>query len=255
MSSVVWIALNTYREVIRNRVLYGLVFFAVLLFGLSLAVGQMSYSEQGRITVNFGLAGMQLSAVILAIFVGSTLVSRELEKKTVHTLLPRRVTRTEFLLGKYVGLMGVIASILFGLGLILTVLFVLVGWEVKLAFVISLIGVFYEAMIMLALTVFWGVFLSPFLTVSAAISLFLIGHWVATLSGFLEKQEYSAVVGFWKALLIALPDLERFNWREAVVYGDQVQIGSFLLSTAYCLVWTTFLLSAAALVFRKRDLS
>src|SRR4051812_34634381 len=96
----VWIiAKNTYREIIRDRILYGIVVFALMLVGLSLALGQLTFAEQAKISADFGFIGIQLSAVVLAIFVGSSLVAKEIEKQTILTLLARPITRTQFLLG------------------------------------------------------------------------------------------------------------------------------------------------------------
>src|SRR5688572_2314631 len=111
MKSVWLIANNTYREIIRDRILYGLVVFAILLIGLSLALGQLSFAEQTRLTIDFGLMGVHLSSVILSIFVGSTLVAREIEKRTIFTLLSHAVTRPQFIVAKLFGMTLVVATI------------------------------------------------------------------------------------------------------------------------------------------------
>ena len=89
MRSAFIIAINTFREIIRDRILYGIVVFALILLGVSLALGSLGIQEQVRISLNFGFMGIQLSLVVLAIFVGSTLVYKEIEKQTVTTLLAR----------------------------------------------------------------------------------------------------------------------------------------------------------------------
>ena len=101
MKAIWIIANNTFREIIRDRILYGLVVFALLLIGVSLVLGQLSFAEQMRISIDFGFAAIHFSAVILSIFIGSTLVSKEIDKKTVMTLLARPITRFQFLFGKF----------------------------------------------------------------------------------------------------------------------------------------------------------
>src|SRR4051812_6925954 len=105
---ILWvIAKNTFREIIRDRILYGLHIFAILLIGFSLVLGELSFAEQTRISINFGLAGIHLSAITLSIFIGSSLVAKEIEKQTILTLLARPVSRLQFLVGKYLGLIMV----------------------------------------------------------------------------------------------------------------------------------------------------
>ena len=103
MNAVRVIAINTFREIIRDRILYGILVFALLLIGLSLALGQLSFAEQSRISANFGFTGIHLSAAILAIFIGSSLVAREIEKRTIMTLLVRPLTRTQFITASFLG--------------------------------------------------------------------------------------------------------------------------------------------------------
>src|SRR5436305_70886 len=104
MRAIYVIAVNTFHEIIRDRILYGILVFALLLIGISLALGQLSFAEQSRISANFGFTGIHLAAAILAIFIGSSLVSREIEKRTIMTLLVRPLSRTQFIIGKFLGL-------------------------------------------------------------------------------------------------------------------------------------------------------
>ena len=100
MTSVVYlIAKNSFREIIRDRVLYGLFIFALVVIFLSLVLGNLSFNEQQKITIDFGLTGIELSSGILAIFIGAQLVFRELELRTLGTILVRPVTLAQFLLG------------------------------------------------------------------------------------------------------------------------------------------------------------
>src|ERR1044071_5461067 len=116
----IWIlAVNTFREVIRDRILYALIVFAILLIGLSLALGQLSFAEQARISANFGMSAIHLCAVALAIFVGSNLVYKEIEKKTIMTILVRPISRLQFIFGKALGLTMVIVTMILGLACIL----------------------------------------------------------------------------------------------------------------------------------------
>jgi Cu-processing system permease protein len=253
--NVIWIiAKNTYREIIRNRILYGLIIFAILLIGLSLALGQLSFAEQTRITANFGFTAIHLSAAILSIFVGSTLVAREIEKKTITTLLVRPVSRTQFIIGKSMGLMGVIAVSVGLLTLVLGALLMLMKMPISATFFIGLYGILLEAAILLSLTIFFGCFSSPMLAVSFSIGIFLIGHWLESLQFFADKSDSALFVWSYKAMRMCIPNLELFNWRSLFVYDDPIPVLQLITSTIYGVAWFTFITTAAAFLIRRRDL-
>ena len=107
MSSLarIWtIARNTLREAVRNKVLYALLFFAIFIIGTGVVLSGLSYVESERILQDFGFAAIRLFSVAIAIFVGVSLIHREVERRTVYTILSKPISRAEFLLGKYVGL-------------------------------------------------------------------------------------------------------------------------------------------------------
>ena len=186
----IWIiATNTFREIIRDRILYGIVVFALMLIGLSLALGELSFDEQARISANFGFTGIQLSAAILAIFIGSSLVAKEIEKQTILTLLARPITRTQFLLGKFVGLVLVILTVMAGISLVLAAIVSFLKLTVDLTFFEALYGVFLESILLTSIALFFGSFSRPIMTVIFTASLFLIGHWISSLTFFIEKSK------------------------------------------------------------------
>lgn len=254
MTQVLVIARNTFREIMRNRVLYGLLVVAVLLIALSLALGQLTFAEQARITVDFGFAAIHLSAVILAIFVGSTLVSREIEKKTIMTLLVRPISRTQFVVGKSLGLLAVIMMSIGLLALVLAGILLLLNLQPNMAFLIGLYGICLEAAVLLCVTMFFGTFSSSMLSVSFALGVFLIGHWLDSLKYFAERSNNGAFIVVERATRAVFPNLEYFNWRSLFVYGDPVRYGDVVWVSVYCLAWAALLISVSAMVLGKRDL-
>lgn len=250
----IWIiAFNTFREIIRDRILYGLVIFAVLLMGLSLALGELSFSEQARISADFGLAAIHLCAMILSVFVGSTLVAREIDKKTIMTLLARPVSRLQFILGKCLGLTMVTTISILGLALVLASIFYGISMQINSLFLIALFGILLESVLLLAFTVFFSSFASSFMVVAFSIAVFLIGHWIHSLTFFAKRSESEAFILISNLLTSVLPDLEKFQWRSHFIYGDAVSGRELLLATGYSLSWFVFLITATVLVFRRRD--
>jgi ABC-type transport system involved in multi-copper enzyme maturation permease subunit len=254
MKSVLIIAQNTFKEIIRDRILYGIIIFAVLLFGISVALGQLSFTEQSRISADLGFTAIHLGAVILSIFVGSTLVGREIEKKTILTLLVRPITRSQFVVGKTLGLLSVIWVCVFGLAICLAGLLHFIGMPPNTSFLVGLLGVMLEACVLLSLTTFFGSFSSPTLSVSFVIGIFLIGHWVESLKYFTSKSESLGFQLFGKFIAGTMPNLEIFNWRSLFIYLDPVPWTEVGLASLYMLAWVLLLISMTTIILGKRDL-
>ena len=253
MNVVGIIAKNTYKEVIRDRILIGIIVFAFMLIGLSIALGQLSWSEQARISANFGLTGIHISVAILSVFVGSTLVYKEIEKQTILTLLARPVTRGHFLIGKFLGLTMINITVMIGLALILAALVEFLDLRLEVSFLIALTGIFLEGMILTATSLFFGSFAKPITTVIFTASVFLLGHWVRSLDFFLEKSESGVFKAVAKGIRFLLPDLERFNWRSAPIYNHFVPAAEFGWAVLYGGMWVFILILFCVASFRRRD--
>lgn len=253
MKIILIIAMNTYREIIRDRVLYGLLVFALLLIGMSLALGQLSFAEQARISADFGLSAIHISAVVFSIFVGSTLVYREIDKKTIMTLLVRPISRLQFVLGKCLGLSLVTATSVLCLAAILWAVFLGVGMDVSSLFPLALYGVLLEALLLLGVTIFFSSFASPMMVVSFSIGVFIIGHWISSLDFFAGKSKSEEFRFLAKTLIAICPDLEKFNWRSHVIYKDAITMNEVGYASVYSLSWFLVLILIAVFVFRRRD--
>lgn len=238
----------------RDRILYGLVVFAILLIGFSLALGQLSFAEQSRISANFGLTAIHISCVILAIFLGSTLVAREMDKKTILTLLARPITRLEFLLGKALGLSSVIVVVMLGLSTILTLVFTGMNVSIEFGFLISLLGIFFECLVLMGFALFFSTLSRPVLVVCFCIGIFMIGHWLGSLDYFAAKSGSEVFGWMSKITSIVIPDLESFNWRSLPVYEETLALPVFFTALIYAFSWFGFLLVGANLILRRKDL-
>jgi Cu-processing system permease protein len=253
MKALVIIAINTFREIIRDRILYGILVFALLLIGLSLALGQLSFAEQSRISADFGFTGIHLSAEILAIFIGSSIVAREIEKRTIMTLLVRPLSRTQFILGKFLGLGLVLSVLVIGLSVVLEGVIKSLDVPLQLNFLAAVFGIWIESLILLSLALFFGSFAGPVMTVIFTGSMFLLGHWVSSLPFFVEKSQSAEFKSMARVISTVVPNLETLNWRSAPVYGTEIKLAVLSQATLYALAWIFFLLSATALIFRRRD--
>ncbi|MCB0421430.1 MAG: ABC transporter permease subunit [Bdellovibrionales bacterium] len=253
MKSVWIIAHNTFREIIRDRILYGLIIFALLLIGLSLILGQLSFSEQMRISLDFGFAAIHISAVILSIFIGSTLVFKEIDKKTVMTLLARPITRFQFLIGKALGLVMVIGTVLVGLSAVLLIVLISMGVLVEANFTVGLYGIFLESIVLLSMALMFSTFTRPVMVVSACLGLFLIGHWMGSLEFFAQKSKAQSFIAFERFLSTVIPNLESFNWRSLAIYGDSISTDLLLSASFYSSIWVMIFLVTATLIIWRKD--
>jgi len=250
----VWVlAINTFREVIRDRILYALILFAFLLIGLSLALGQLSFAEQARISANFGMSAIHLCAVALAIFVGSNLVYKEIEKKTIMTILVRPISRLQFIFGKALGLSMVIVTMVGGLALILALVFVGLGQPVGVRFAIVLAGLLAESMVLLGVTILFSMITKPLLVVCFSIGVFLIGHWQGSLEFFAQKDEVGTLKAVAWMVGHFMPNLERVNWKDLVLYDQPLEIAAKAASLGNAAAWFALCIWISTLLFMRKD--
>lgn len=250
----VWVlALNTYKEVIRDRILYGLILFAILLIGVSLALGQLSFAEQARISANFGLSAIHLTAVALAIFVGSTLVYKEIDKKTIMTILVRPISRLQFIMGKGLGLSLLILTIMGGLALILIAVFALLNMAVDVRLAWVLLGLLCESLILLGVTLVFSMFARPILVVCLSIGVFLIGHWQDSLAFFARKSPDGPIAIVHWLCRHFIPNLEKVNWKDLVLYDQPIEAMVKLQAAGYALAWYALCVAIATWIFRRKD--
>ncbi len=224
-----------------------------MLIGLSLVLGQLSFDEQARMSINFGFAGIQLSAAIVSIFLGSSLVSREIEKQTILTLLARPISRAQFICGKFLGLTMVVGVIVTALAVIQILFTLYLKVPLTEAYLVATFGILLESLVLLSFTLFFGSFARPVMTVMFAISIFIIGHWIDSLPYFLERSSSESFKLVGKVIVKIIPNLEMFNWRTAPIYGDEIPLMEVGKATLYTAGWLVGLFILTSFIFRRRD--
>ncbi len=255
MKNIFVISQNSFKELIRNRVLYAFLFFAVFLLMLMLALGQLSFTEQFRLSISLGLASIHLCLVGLTIFLGGSIIYREIDRLTILTVLVRPLSRAQFLLGKYLGFLQLMLVFNFGFFLLyfLSLQFMAFNFLVEDLFLVF-VGFALEIMILLAVTLFFSTFSASFLTIIFTICFFIIGHWSEALANMLMTSGTSHYLMVAKFVHIVLPNLEIFNWRIQPLEAFLLS-GYILRSVGVSLLWTLTFLSLSALIFGKRDLA
>lgn len=248
------IAFNTFRETVRDRVLYNLVFFVLLITAAAILLGDLTSGNEARVIVNLGLGSVLLFGAFISIFVGVGLVSKEVEKRTIYAIFSKPIGRAEFLVGKYLGLcLTLLVNILvMGAGISLALLYV--GGTQLIASVWSAILLLYfELMILTAVAILFSSFSSPTLSALLAFFVFIIGHFSAALNQLAEALGSQGAKIFFNALYYFLPNLSFFNFTSNAVYGQLPAAAYVGLAALYALLYIAIVLVVASFIFSKRN--
>lgn len=260
------VALNTFREAVRDRVFYNLLLFAVLLVGTSLVIGQLAAGQDVKIIKDLGLAASLLFGVGIAVFIGIQLVAREVERRSVHATLAKPVSRPSFLLGKYLGLLLTLGvNILVMAAALFVVLAVYRAvtppgvqamWtapalDPRLLIALGLIYV--ELAVVTAIALLFSTYSSALLAATFTTAIWVAGHFV----GDLRTVEQVGASGgtAWAAWLASwvLPNLALFDIKAEVVHGVPVPIAQVLAAVGYGIAYSAAMLLVAVAIFQRRD--
>jgi len=247
------IAVNTFKEAVRNKILYSLIFFAFVMMAVSLVLDEATVGQRNKIIKDLGLGSINLFGVIIAIVVGINLVYKEIEKRTIYALLAKPVRRYQFLVGKYLGIMMTLAveTLLMSFFFFLLVFFY--AGSVDLYLFLAIFMIFIELAVVAALALFFSSFSSPFLSGMFAFSSYVIGHLTEHIRVFGENSPHAAVKAIMIVLYYLLPNLERFNLKSAAVYHLPLGGGTIALSVTYGLFYIATLMLLSVLCFERRD--
>ena len=247
------IAINTFREAVRDKILYAMLAFAlVMLFG-SLLVAELTIGEYTKIIKDLGLALISIFGLMIAIFVGIGLVYKEIQRKTIYTIASKPVPRWQFLLGKYSGLVLTLAAEVAIMGLGFALILQLSGATGRLVLVPAVWLTFVELMLVTAIAVLFSCFSTPTLSALFTIGITVIGRLTAPLLEVVQAGDNESLQQFARLLYRLLPDLQTFNMRADAAYGRAVDWEWVVYSTGYGFVWTALLLVLASAIFQYRD--
>jgi len=251
-----WIAFNTFREAVRDRVLYNLIAFALIMTAAAVLVGQISIQIERIVVVNLGLTAISIFGIIIAIFIGVGLVAKEIERRTLYTVLSRPVRRWEFIVGKFFGLAGtlVVNTFFMALGLFAALFYVAHEFtRADLGLVVALYFIVLQFFLMTALALFFSSFSTPIMSSVFAFAVFVIGTFADELHGvasMLPGVSKALVTGF--AYLV--PNFSSLNVISRVAHNDPIPFSLIGLNTVYAMLYSAAAISVAALIFDRRNL-
>lgn len=252
MRKILTIAGLTFREMIREKLVMVIAVLAIFLTGVGLLLGQMSFAEQERILADLGFAVTELSACALSLFVGAQLIAKEVERQTCLLLLSRPLSRTQFLLGKALGLAGLLLLLVMALQILIAIL---VGFRntVMPALVIGS-SIVLKSWILLAWAVMASIFVRPVLAAFSGVMIYLLGHWLGELEYFAGKSGEELFRQLAAAARWVTPNFDRFNWKSYFFIEHPPAGGDIMILTWHGGAWIFVLLVAASMLFRRKDI-
>jgi ABC-type transport system involved in multi-copper enzyme maturation permease subunit len=266
MNAARCVAVAVFRESVRDKVFYNLVLFAVLLIAASILIGQLTAGQDVKIIKDLGLAATSLFGLFIAVFVGTSLVSKEVDRRSIYPLLAKPVRRSEFIIGKYLGLvLTLLVNIAVMTVALYTVLFFLARgvpqniqavWDspaLDPAMLKAIGMIFMDLALVTALAIFFSSYSSPMLSAVFTLALYVIGQFNTDLQHFDTIVKSPAAVAVGKACYYLLPDFSRFDIKLAVVHGLPVSMAYIASSTAYGIAYIAALLFGAIVIFSRRD--
>ncbi|HUU38524.1 MAG TPA: ABC transporter permease [Candidatus Desulfaltia sp.] len=247
------IALNTFKEAIRDRILYLLLFFAAVALVFSRVLAVLTVGDRVKIIKDVGLSSISLFGVLMAIMIGTGLVYKEIDKKTIYTLLSKPIQRWQFLLGKFFGLVLTLFIMTLAMSLIFLVIVLLYTGRLEGSMLLAILFIFIELVLITAVAILFSCFSTPILSSIFSLSFYLIGHLSWGLETLIQKTRPGMSRIALRGLSAVLPDLENFNFKTEIVHGLAIDPRFYLYSAVYGLVYTLFILALAVLIFKKRD--
>jgi ABC-type transport system involved in multi-copper enzyme maturation permease subunit len=247
---------NAFREAVRDRVLYNLVVFVLLLTGGAIFLGELSAAQESKIIVDMGLSAMLIFGVFIAIFVGVGLVYKEIERRTVYAIFAKPVGRGEFLVGKYLGLCLTLAVnvAVMSVGVALALLYVRGGYDPFVARVFPAVAlVFFELTVVVAVALLFSSFSSPALSALLTFGVFVIGHFSADFRVLAAPGATAAARALFTALYYLLPNLSHFAYITDASHGATPTPQAFAAAVLYAALYDAVLLAAATLIFNRRN--
>jgi ABC-type transport system involved in multi-copper enzyme maturation permease subunit len=247
------VARNTFREAVRDKI-FGLVgAFGLVLVVSSIVLSPLTIGAQTKMVADVGLSSITIFALLIVLLVGSGMVHKELDKRTIFTILSKPITRTDYMLGKYLGLMLTLLAIMASMSL----LFFLSVWLTPSVFDFALVKALYMAVcemtVVTAVAMLFSSFTTATLTSLFTLGIFLAGHTLGDLETFARMSGSQGTIWAMKAVRMILPNLELFNVRNAAVHGLPIHSAHLMWAGIYALLYSTLCLSLGSWLFGRRD--
>ena len=266
MKATLAIAVNVFRESVRDKILYNLVLFAILMIGASYVIGQLTAGQDVKIIKDLGLAATTLFGLFIAVFIGIGLVSKEVERRSIYSVLAKPIHRYQFVVGKYAGLVLTLVVNILVMAAALYAVLAYMRWGIEPsierawdapaldpALMTAVLLILLELMLVTAIALFFSTFSTPLLSAAFTFGITIAGHFSSDLRSLQDVVESRVAQTIARGAYWVLPNLAPFDVKAQVVHGQHVPAGYVALVAAYGVVYIGILLVIATFVFSRRD--
>jgi len=257
MNRVAVVALNTFREVVRDRVLYNLVFFALLMMAAAILVGQISIGIENIVIITLGLSAISVIGLLIAVFIGVGMISKEIDKRTLYALLAKPVRRWEFLVGKFAGLVLTLSvnTAAMAAGLLLALVYIQHALQRSdLTVLIAVYFILLKLALVVAIALLFSCYTTPLLAILFTAGLYVAGLFVQEMRNLRADLMGSALRAGLRWLSYLLPNFENFDVMASAAHARTIPGTLVAQNTAYAILYCGVLLTAASVIFSRRDL-
>jgi Cu-processing system permease protein len=254
MKAMIAIARNTFQEAIRDRILYTFLGFAVLLIVGSRFISMITIGDQAKIIKDVGFLAVQMFGMLIAVMVSVIMVAREFEQRTIYTILSRPVSRTQYLIGKYLGMLLISGFMILLMSFVLLLIVQLFARQFDLLILFGGFMTYLEMMILSAFAVLFATLTKPILGSVLTLTTFVFGHFTGALL-LLQLRLDNAIADFLiPVFYYILPNLEVFNFKTEIVHAMPIPTMSVVWAIAYALIYSTLLILLAGMQFNGKDI-
>jgi Cu-processing system permease protein len=247
------IAVNTFRETIRDRILGVIVIFALIMIAGALWLGSISLGQQGRMMKDFGLTAVTFFGLVVAVFVAASLVHKEVEKRTVFVLFSKPVSRASFIAGKFLGMCGTMGLVLVGMGVFLFVTVLIIDGSPSWMVLLATLMIFVQLLAVMAVTIFFSTVTSAILASVLGICVFVAGQLSQNVLSLTRLGKNPVTEALSWVVYVLIPNLSAVDVKAGVVGEETLAWGQIGLWTVYLFAYVVVVLAVAVLVFRRKE--
>jgi ABC-type transport system involved in multi-copper enzyme maturation permease subunit len=254
LTNILAIAKNTFRETVRDRILLSAFFVIVAIIIFTLFIASISLEQSTRMIVDFSVTAIYALQIFVAIFIGSMLIYKEIERKTFYLILPKPISQLEIIIGKCLGLtLTTIAVTLLSTSVLYLILFIQSGQIFFWPILVSVLLSSFESILLILISILFSGITSPILASVSTIAIFIIGHAEGIFRYMFMTTQIPAVEYVAKAVYYVLPNFEKFNIRNDIIHGIVPSFTMVIIAMLYAFSYALLLLVITQAAFKKKD--
>ena len=247
------IAKNFFFELIRRKTLFVILFFAITLIMTSLILDTLSLEQGEKIIYDLGISAAAFFGIIATFFLSQAILASEIESRTMQFLLSKPVNRTQVIIGKFLGLIFLLLTIITGMGLLWFGLIIMKGSAIPTNAVLALVFIFFELIFLASVTIFFSTFTSPVISLLCGVMIFFSGHIIETVYRFGQNHSSNMIKKVTNIAHYIIPDLSQLNLKNHL--GDEFpfEAGQVAVTTIWFLLWVTLFITLSIYIFQKKE--